>query len=57
MRQTAWILADHGCDRNIGEAILSGKQEIRPSKNDDDWLGAGAYFWENSYSRASAWAE
>jgi hypothetical protein len=50
-------LAYHGCDREIGEAILSGEREIRPSKNNYDWLGEGAYFWENSYSRALAWAE
>jgi hypothetical protein len=56
MRHAAWVLAYHGCDRATGEAILSGKQEIRPSTNDYDWLGSGAYFWENSYSRALAWA-
>lgn len=57
MRHAAWVLAYHGCDKKIGEAILSGQQEIIPSANDYDWLGEGAYFWENSYSRALAWAE
>jgi len=51
------VLGYHGCDEATGEAILSGKLEIRPSINDYDWLGAGAYFWENSYSRALAWAQ
>ena len=57
MRHTAWVLAYHGCDREIGEAVLLGKQEILPSNNDYDWLGEGAYFWENSYSRALNWAQ
>ena len=57
MRHSAWVLAYHGCDREVGEAILSGQKEIRPSTNDYDWLGAGAYFWENSYSRAMEWAQ
>ena len=57
MRHSTWVLAYHGCDKETGEAILSGQQEIIPSANDYDWLGEGAYFWENSYSRALAWAE
>jgi len=57
VRHAAWILGYHGCDRKVGEGLLSGNKEIRPSKNPYDWLGAGAYFWENSYPRALAWAE
>ena len=57
MRRTSWVLDYHGCDEATGEAILSGRQDILPSSNDYDWLGSGAYFWENSYSRALAWAE
>jgi hypothetical protein len=57
MRHAAWFLAYHGCDREVGEAILSGQKELRPSENDYDWLGRGAYFWENSFSRAMEWAE
>jgi len=56
MRHSAWFLAYHGCDKVIGEAILKG-EDVRPSTNDYDWLGEGAYFWENSYSRALAWAK
>jgi hypothetical protein len=56
MRHAAWILGYHGCDRRVGEAILAGQQEVLPSTNTHDWLGSGAYFWENSYSRAMAWA-
>lgn len=57
MRHPAWVLAYHGCDESVGEAILSGDKDILASENDYDWLGSGAYFWENSYSRALAWAE
>ena len=56
MRRAAWVLGYHGCDRKIGEQILRGKREILPSSNQFDWLGGGAYFWENSYSRALHWA-
>lgn len=31
----------HGCDQKVGEKVLSGSQEIRPSKNPYDWLGRG----------------
>jgi hypothetical protein len=47
----------HGCDREVGEKVLSGAQEIRPSENPYDWLGRGAYFWEGDPHRAKTWAE
>lgn len=56
MRLTTWVLGYHGCDRSVGEAILKGDTEVLLSSNDHDWLGKGAYFWENSYSRALEWA-
>ena len=49
-------LAYHGCDRDIGERVLAGQDEIRPSTNDYDWLGSGAYFWEGDSHRALEWA-
>jgi hypothetical protein len=57
MRHASWLLAYHGCDRKIGEEILSGRRELAPSRNDYDWLGTGAYFWQNSFSRAAEWAD
>ncbi|NJK90468.1 MAG: hypothetical protein HC904_00735 [Blastochloris sp.] len=57
MRHSAWILAYHGCDRSIGDQILRGDSEVKPSNNEYDWLGKGSYFWENSYSRALKWAQ
>jgi len=57
MYASAFVLGFHGCDERVGEKILSGKEHIRPSDNEYDWLGNGAYFWENSPKRAWAWAE
>ncbi len=51
------IYGFHGCDRKIGEAILSGKVDgLCRSENDYDWLGHGIYFWEDSPERAYQWA-
>lgn len=36
--------------------VLTGKQDLRVSRNDYDWLGNGIYFWEDSYQRAFQWA-
>jgi hypothetical protein len=55
-RLSGLVLAFHGCDREIGEKLLSGKEQIRPSKNKFDWLGHGAYFWENDPDRALEYA-
>lgn len=51
------VLAYHGCDRTLAEKVISGKTDLKVSKNDYDWLGEGAYFWENSPRRALRWAE
>ncbi len=46
----------HGCDRSVGEQILAGKANIKKSANSYDWLGHGAYFWEDNEQRAWEWA-
>ena len=47
----------HGCDRRIGEAVLSSHvRHLKPSVNDYDWLGHGIYFWEASPERALQFA-
>ncbi len=51
-----FVLAYHGCDRLVGENILAGRGHVALSTNDYDWLGTGAYFWENSPQRALQWA-
>ncbi len=50
------ILGYHGCDRAVGEGVLSGKVDLMGSKNSYDWLGHGIYFWENNSVRAIEWA-
>lgn len=50
------ILGFHGCDQEIADAILCGGAEVKPSTNSYDWLGHGAYFWEQNLNRAQAWA-
>jgi hypothetical protein len=57
MKAPAWILGFHGCDRTVADRVLVGEDEIRPSENDYDWLGTGAYFWENNVARALSWAK
>jgi hypothetical protein len=57
MKMGAFVLAYHGCDREVGEALLAGKSEFRPSQNAHDWLGHGVYFWENNPRRAIEWAQ
>ena len=57
MFATSFVLGYHGCDRRIGEDILRNDEHVGISKNRYDWLGEGAYFWENSQERAYEWAE
>jgi hypothetical protein len=57
MRFPGVVLGYHGCDQDVAESILAGKEEVRSSTNTYDWLGSGAYFWENNPSRALSWAK
>jgi hypothetical protein len=51
------ITVFHGCDKSVRDKIVSSEIEhIRHSKADWEWLGAGQYFWENSYEMALDWA-
>lgn len=57
-RPPSQVLAFHGCDRTVGEAILNGKvKHLARSANDYDWLGHGTYFWESNPQRALEFAE
>ena len=51
-----WVLGYHGCSREVAELALSGKETLKSSTNDHDWLGNGIYFWEDDCSRALKWA-
>jgi hypothetical protein len=55
-RPPSLILGFHGCDEEIGLAVLAGEAELTPSQNDYDWLGSGCYFWENDAERALEFA-
>jgi hypothetical protein len=56
MRFPSVVLGYHGCDKDVAEDVLAGKAEVRSSTNSYDWLGSGAYFWENNPARALSWA-
>jgi hypothetical protein len=56
MSSAGWVLGYHGCDAELGEAILRGEKTLLPGKNDYDWLGTGIYFWEGDPKRALEWA-
>lgn len=51
----SFVLAYHGCERRVGMSLLRGRS-FKPSDNDYDWLGPGAYFWENNPLRGLEWA-
>ncbi len=42
---TSFVLGYHGCEKAVGERILTG-EPFKQSNNDYDWLGPGIYFWE-----------
>ncbi len=51
------VLAYHGCDKEVAMKVLSGKDHIKLSKNKYDWLGYGAYYWEQDPTRALQYAK
>lgn len=54
----SFVLGFHGCDKSVGEAVLSGKiAHLKPSDNPYDWLGTGIYFWESNPLRALEFAQ
>lgn len=50
------MLGFYGCDEEVGESILSGNEDLIFRDNDYDWLGNGAYFWEQNPKRALEFA-
>ncbi len=51
------VVGYHGCERATARRVLLGEEELTPSSNDYDWLGAGIYFWEHGLARAQQFAE
>lgn len=48
----------HGTSKDVAEFIVNnGAHHFRMSQNEYDWLGDGAYFWENNLKRAMDWAK
>ena len=56
-KRPTFIVGFHGCDEEVRNNIVANHLEMKPSKNDYDWLGAGFYFWENNYERALSFAK
>lgn len=54
---SAFVLGYHGCDARFAERVFQGKEHLRASTNDYDWLGEGIYFWEGDPTRAVEWAQ
>jgi hypothetical protein len=53
----SFVLGFHGCDQSLADKVIGQDvPSLDPSENDYDWLGSGAYFWENNYARAMEWA-
>jgi len=51
------VLGYHGCDLSTAIKVVNRDEDLKPSANEWDWLGSGWYFWEDSCSRAFAWAQ
>lgn len=54
LAETQRVAGFHGTSGAAAESIL--RVGFRPSDNDYDWLGDGAYFFEDGPARAYAWA-
>lgn len=52
------VLAYHGCDILTRDKLVSGElRALRSSVNEYDWLGDGAYFYEDDSNRALQYAQ
>ncbi|MXV14416.1 hypothetical protein [Hufsiella ginkgonis] len=54
--QPSYLIGYHACDKEIGMRILQGNDDLNSSTNPWDWLGHGAYFWEQDVMRAAQYA-
>lgn len=51
------VVAYHGCDLATRDKVVAGKEHLKKSEKDYDWLGRGIYFWEHGHDRALRWAQ
>lgn len=56
MTPSGIILGYHGCSAEVAEQMVTGQDELNPSRNGHDWLGEGVYFWVYDPKRAMEWA-
>lgn len=52
---STFVLGYHGCDQAVADRLVSG-DDLKPSRNDYDWLGPGIYFWEANPKRGIEYA-
>ncbi len=50
------VIGFHGTTRKTAERIVL-RGSFTPSRNNDDWLGNGVYFWEYAPQQAAQWAK
>jgi hypothetical protein len=51
------IVGYHGTRLSVARAIVNRSRTFKFSRNRDDWLGHGIYFWEYAPQQAYWWAE
>ena len=52
-----YVVGFHGCDREVGLNLVTGKEKLKANNRRYHWLGSGIYFWENDPERALEWAQ
>lgn len=50
------VIGYHGTTEHTALQIVNLNSPFKPSRNTDDWLGNGIYFWEHAPQQAWAWA-
>lgn len=51
------IVGYHGTRLSVALDIVNRRRKFKFSRNRDDWLGHGIYFWEYAPQQAYSWAE
>ena len=51
------VIGFHSCEREVGLRVLNASAELKPSRNNWDWLADGIYFWEQNPLRALQYAQ
>lgn len=56
-KRSGLVIGFHGCDLQVRDDLVNHKIDFKHSTNPWDWLGWGAYFWENNEQRALDFTE